>query len=191
MHHVYDTPSIILSTQKKGDKDLLCEMFSRDFGKIHAVAIGAKTVHSKLRASLRPYSITRTSLVRGKAGWRITGSMLGVCLSDQLREQREVLEAAARVIGLISRLVVDEQESHAVYDVLVSYLEKLVQRNIFDDKDSLEVMAVASILATLGYLPHSLIPKEGEVELNVGRFQSSRKSELIIAVNRALRDSHL
>jgi len=51
---LYSTEAIILQTHNYGDTSLICNLFSKDFGKLALIAKGARTLKNPNRAILQP-----------------------------------------------------------------------------------------------------------------------------------------
>lgn len=69
MHH---TRAIVLRKDGWREHDLLVTLLSSDFGKIRALAQGARKHGAKLQGHLESGSVIAASIVSGKNGWRLT-----------------------------------------------------------------------------------------------------------------------
>ncbi len=73
------TEAFVLKKQIRGDFDRNYTLFTRDFGKVTAVAKGAQKINSKMAAHLECFVLTEAVLVRGKLFWRLAGAKNRVC----------------------------------------------------------------------------------------------------------------
>lgn len=118
----YTTTAIILNRYPFREADLRVVLFSRDFGKIEAAAIGAKKIKSKLAGQLEPLREVKVMLAKGKGidkiGQAITLNNFGV---QTIREPALVWQAQ-EAAEAVSRLVAAGQKEEAVYELLKKFL---------------------------------------------------------------------
>ena len=73
-YQTYITEAIVCGSRASNTSDGVFLLFTRDAGMIHAHARSVREEKSKHRYALQPFSYLRTTLVRGKGGWRIIGT---------------------------------------------------------------------------------------------------------------------
>lgn len=73
---MYTTEGIILKKQDVGEADALFTIYTKDFGKIRAVAQGIKKEGAKLKGHLEPLSLSLIGFVLGRSGERLTHALL-------------------------------------------------------------------------------------------------------------------
>ena len=130
-YHVYTTRGIILAQYPTGESDRIYRIMTRDFGMVHARALGVRKENSKLRGSLEPVSLSIVSLVRGKEYWRLTSAEF----TKKIKKSQPLL--------LLEKLVVGEVPQAELFDDVEKHL------------DSAETVLVSRILYHLGYLKES------------------------------------
>ena len=69
---MYTTEGIILKKTDYGETDALFTLYTRDFGKMRALAQGVKKEGAKLKGHLEPPNLCRVGFVLGKNGERLT-----------------------------------------------------------------------------------------------------------------------
>ena len=69
---MYTTEGIILKRTDVGEADSLFTLYTRDFGKMRALAQGVKKEDAKLKGHLEPFNAVALSFVIGKSGARLT-----------------------------------------------------------------------------------------------------------------------
>lgn len=152
MHHIHHTEAFVLGSRPKGEDSKILILFTRELGLVYAHAQGIRKISSKLRFTLQDFSHASIDLVRGKEIWRVTtASPIGTY--SHLRRMPENERILARVTSLIVRLVAGEEANGELFDILVrtySLLERGAQTP--EDFRALELLCVARILITLGYL---------------------------------------
>ena len=148
MRHKYETRGIILARSPAGEANAYVTVLSPELGLVRARAQGLRRPGAKLAAALVTLAESELTLVRGKEGWRLTGAVLVENWFVRLAST-SARERAARVIGLVLRLVGGDAPDYELYVVVRGFLEGLSVR-AEDAHDSLEILAALYVLATLG-----------------------------------------
>jgi recombinational DNA repair protein (RecF pathway) len=168
-YSVYSTRGFILGSAPSGEAGKTYAIYTEQFGLLRAHAQGVRHLKSKLRYNLTDYNFATFSLVRGKEFWRITGAVSeavdGVGTPSLPSESAAV---RARILNFIKRLVQGEERNDELFAVLVDLASGPVS----------ETRILARALSSLGYLDLSALEGMGE-------------REMISAINKALRESHL
>ena len=157
MRHKYETRGIVLSRSPIGEANAFVAILTSDIGLVRARAQGLRRSGAKLASSLTTFSESSLILVRGKESWRIAGSVLEENWFTQMQINSRV--RAARVSGLLLRLVTGESNDQMLFLIVSNFFKSLVDLPE-DFHDSSEVLAVLRILAVLG-LDRGEIPGEG------------------------------
>ncbi len=118
-------------------------------GLVRAHAQGVRHSGAKLAAALTTFSESSCVLVRGKEDWRIAGAILGVNWFSQFETVSARL-IAARVSGLLLRLVVGEAHDPELFFIIAGFFEAL-SKLPEASYEAAEVLAVLRILAVLGF----------------------------------------
>lgn len=168
-YSVYSTRGFILGSAPSGEAGKTYAIYTEQFGLLRAHAQGVRHLKSKLRYNLTDYNFATLSLVRGKEFWRITGAVSETARDAGAHDLRsESAAARARILNFIKRLVQGEERNDELFAVLL---------DLFSGPIS-ETRALARVLSSLGYLDLSALEGMGE-------------REMISAINKALRESHL
>jgi recombinational DNA repair protein (RecF pathway) len=176
-YHIYTTEAFVLHGYQLGEADALYACFTKDFGLVRARATGVRKEASKLRYSLQ--ARIHLSLIKGRAGWRITGAVL---IANQKPEQ---LALFGRLAKLTERLVHGEERNDGLFSVFTSHDESTVSQTD-------ELFAVIKILVTLGYIPAQLLETITSLPLEErAQHIELHRSVLVRTVNDALTSSHL
>lgn len=147
MRHKYSTRAIVLSRLPQGEESLSASLLTESFGLVRARSQGARKRGSKMSAGLQTLSSSDVTLLRGKDGWRMAGSVLEVNWARELPASSR--KRAARVLELAERLIRGEHADPELFSILSSFLAALAGRNE-EDQDALEVLAVVRLLQVLG-----------------------------------------
>ena len=143
-HALYTTPALVLGSLDTKDADKAYWLLTHDFGLIIASAKSVREEVSKLRYALADLAHARVTLVRGRAGWRLTGAEQ---LSPPLSHEHQVV--FGRIAVLARRLLPTDEVHVAVYELLHDAYMHLVHTQYLKES---ETLTVARLLYMLGYL---------------------------------------
>lgn len=195
-HHMYHTPGLVLSSRGVGEANSLFTIFTRELGMIEASAQAVREVKSKLRFSLRDFSLSELSLVRGKQGWKITSAVLDSNFADTIGAGSEVLKVAARLSGLLQRMVAGEEKNDRLFDVVGAALRFLSAEALSEEEvANTECITVLAVLHELGYLQDETAfqPFIGDVQWSreLVRAAAPIRGKIIAQINTSLRESQM
>ncbi|MDB5187812.1 MAG: repair protein RecO, repair protein RecO [Candidatus Kaiserbacteria bacterium] len=190
MYQKYSTEAIVLGSRERGEADRLVALYTQDFGLVWARAGAARASYSKMRYSITHYSRVKVSLIKGKRGWRLAGTVALAPLVGNMSAQ----SAFARTAALITRMVIGEEQHEYLYQTLKNAHETLATTDVAT-VPIVELVTVARVLHTLGYLSTeavgtSLFTHTMLVEESLDEAMRSR-NELLNSINRALSETHL
>ena len=103
---MYSTQGIVLNKISVGEADAIFSIYTKDFGKIRAMAQGIKKEEAKLKGHLERFNLVDIAFVLGKSGERLT---------------------RASAINTWGRLRCDHQKTSAAF-----YITELVHKNCFE-----------------------------------------------------------
>lgn len=123
--------TVVLRHADWGEADRLLTLYSRELGKIRAVAKGARKLRSRKAGHLQPFTRVVLMLARGRDMWIVTQAE-SVDAYLPLRENLVLTGYAAYVMELLDRFTYEEGENRALYSLLVDTLGRLsAGRDIF------------------------------------------------------------
>lgn len=191
MYAKYQTDALILGMVPQGEADVRAILFTREFGLIRARASAARKESSRMRYGLQNYMHSHVSLVRGGTGWRAAGAASRASLGNACLEARA---SFARIARLIVRLV-PESEKNEVLFALLQGAHMAFNGSKPEDCALMELVCVARILYTLGYLSEGALGAAHAADTFFSAetlvSMSDKKDELLNMVNRALTETHL
>ncbi len=126
MERTLRTEAVVLFHWDYAEADRMLGLYTRDAGKIHALAKGVRKARSRKAGHLEPFTCVNVLLARGQNLYIITQAET-VESYLPLREDLLRLGQASYVLELIDRLTTDEEENQTVYRLLTSTLARLVQ----------------------------------------------------------------
>lgn len=148
MRSKYETRALVLSRTHVGEATTVVTLLTADLGLVHARAQSVRKSGAKLAHALTTFAESDVVLVRGKEGWRLSGAVLGENWFQKLPSP-DTRAAAARVSGLLLRLVAGESQDAALLTIIRAFLEALTTLPA-DHLESAEILAVLRTLAALG-----------------------------------------
>ena len=192
MYQKYYTDALVLSHAESGEADRVFSLYTREFGALRARASAARAETSRMRCALQTASRARTALIRGKRGWRLAGA---VSVRQPVAAQFPGVTAFVRLALLAERLIAGEEAHPDLFGLLDAAHEKLIRTSGREDAKDAELLAVARLLWSLGYLSDSVAPDLFADPCSFGpaslQTVSSRRSDVLAAVNAAIAASAL
>lgn len=116
--------AVVLRHSDWGEADRLLGLFTREQGKLRAVAKGARRVRSRKAGHLEPFTRVALMLARGRDLWIVTQAET-VDAYLPLRENLEQIANASYVIELLDRFTYEEGANRPLYQLLVETLARL------------------------------------------------------------------
>lgn len=115
---------VVLRHTDWGEADRLLVLFSREAGKLRAVAKGARKLRSRKAGHLEPFTHVKLLLAAGRDFWIVTQAET-VNAYLPVREDLVRTAYAAYVIELIDRFTYEEGENRPLFQLLVDTLERV------------------------------------------------------------------
>jgi DNA repair protein RecO (recombination protein O) len=116
--------AVVLRHSDWGEADRLVGLFTRQLGKIRAIAKGVRKMRSRKAGHLEPFTRTSLLLARGRDMFIITQAET-IQAHSPLREDLLLVGYASYVIELLDRFTYEEGENRALYRLLVDTLGRL------------------------------------------------------------------
>lgn len=145
----YRTEGIVLRRSDFGEADRLLTLFSREYGKIRAIAKGARKPQSRKTGHVELFMRTRFLIAEGRTLDIVTQAEM-VEGYNQLRDDLVRTTYASYAVELLDRFTADEDRNPQMYDLLSDMLRWLARTN------NLLVAAryyELHLLSLLGYRP--------------------------------------
>ncbi len=120
--------AVVLRHKDWGEADRLLWLFSRELGKVQAIAKGARKLRSRKAGHLEPFARASLLLARGRDLYIVTQAET-VNAYSQLKDDLTLLGHAAYVVELLDRFTYEEGENRALYRLLVDTLTRLTMHN--------------------------------------------------------------
>jgi DNA repair protein RecO (recombination protein O) len=148
----YRDQAIVLRTQKLGEADRIITLFTREHGRIKAVAKGVRRTKSRWGARLEPTSHVDLQLYTGKSLDTVTQAVSIEHFGDRLSEDYQKWTVASAILEAAERFTTQEHEpALQQYLLLVGALKALAYQT-YDSSLILDAFLLRS-LAVAGYAP--------------------------------------
>jgi DNA repair protein RecO (recombination protein O) len=118
----FKTEAVVLRSIRLGEADRVLHLYSRDRGRIGAVAKGVRRVKSRFGGRLEPLSRVNLILHEGRGDLHTVTSAETVHAHAALRERRESLERATEACEAVLRLFDSTEANLPAYNLLCQEL---------------------------------------------------------------------
>lgn len=111
----YGTEGILLKIRDRGEADRILTFYTKDLGRVDAIAAGLRRSYSKLRGHLSLYNHTRIILTPGRHYWRLIDA-------EEIMERKDISIESARssFVQMFLRLVGAGEVHSELWDEVVS-----------------------------------------------------------------------
>jgi DNA repair protein RecO (recombination protein O) len=185
--------SIVLDYQPFREYDILFTFFSRDNGKIKAVAKGAKRMNAKLRGCLEIGNEVQIMVARGRNIMHLAACDT-IAVHHSLRKDLQKTLLWQVLIEVITTSTVPENAEHDVYTLLSNW-PKFLNDNFCDiPKRNLIItyLVIWKYLSSIGLSPQlSECVRSGKKLYPVDTFFSFTDGGLVSSTQRQVTDRHL
>ena len=143
---------VIIRHSDFAETDRLLTIFTRETGKVRAIAKGVRKARSRKAGHVEPFTRANLQLARGRDLFILTQaeSIEGYAA---LREDLILLGYASYIIELIDRSTSDDEENRSLYNLLIQTLSRL---NRGDDPDLATRYFEIRFLDYVGFRPQLL-----------------------------------
>lgn len=152
----YGTEAWVLGSRDVGEADRLVILYTKDLGRIDALAKGVRVISSKLRGHLNTFSNTRVLLTPGKEYWRLLDAETKP-IPERARKLRRAEECREFLLRVITHALPDSR----IWEALFAFYD-------IDGKDKVTRFKL-NVLDALGILPERVDESAENVEEQIER----------------------
>ena len=124
--HTLKVEAVVLRHSDYGEADRLLTIFTREQGKLRAIAKGVRKMQSRKAGHLEPFTQVALMLAQGHDLWIVTQAEAIESLQP-LREDLTRIGYAGYVVELLDRFTYEEGQNWQLYQLLVETLKRLSQ----------------------------------------------------------------
>ena len=148
MRHKYETRGIVLARIPLGEANAFVTLLTPKLGLVRVRAQGVRRSGAKLAPALATFAESSLVLIRGREGWRLAGAVLEENWFKRLQNV-DARRRAARVSGLLLRLVAGEAQDPSLFPIVTGFLRARAELSE-EEHEAAEVLVALRILAALG-----------------------------------------
>lgn len=119
------TEAIVLRSIRFGEADRILHLYTPGYGRVAAIAKGARRARSRFGARLEPFFHVRLILHEGRGDLHTVTSVDTVAAHPSLRNHAATLDAAARACDAVARLFETPEPHPEVFHLLANELALL------------------------------------------------------------------
>lgn len=149
MPGLYRDEGIVLKTIKLGEADRIVTLFTRENGKVRAVAKGIRKTKSRFGARLEPFTRVDLMIYKGKGALDTITAADIVTSFDSVRNDYLRLTSGAAVVELVEKISEERERSFPTYSLLLGALEALAAGGA-----NVVPAFLVKLLSISGYHPH-------------------------------------
>ena len=116
--------AIVISHSNYGEADRILNLFTREMGKVRAIAKGVRKEHSRKAGHVEPFTCTTLMLAKGASFW-IVSQAETVDAYLPIREDLTKTAQAAYVVELLERFTSEDEVHLSLYRLVKETLERI------------------------------------------------------------------
>ena len=120
--------AVILRHTDYGEADRLLTIFTREHGKLRAIAKGVRKMQSRKAGHLEPFTRSTLMLAHGHDLWIVTQAE-AIDVFQPLREDLGKLGYAGYAVELLDRFTYEEGQNWQLYQLLIETLDRLAKED--------------------------------------------------------------
>lgn len=135
-----------------GEADRIVTLYTKDRGRIGAIAKGVRRTKSKVGGRLEPFSLVRASLCTGRTLYTVVG-VDTLRTFQGVRDEFFRMEEGGRLLIAVRRLFPGEEVNIPAFNLLVRSCARLAETHDAAMAAGVVLAARVKLLALLGYAP--------------------------------------
>ena len=148
----FTTEALVIGSMRYREADRIITLYTRERGRLGAIAKGVRRTKSKVGGRLEPFSLVRASLYSGRGLYTVVG-VDTLRTFQGVRDELFRMEEGARLFAAVRHLFPAEEGSAPAFNLLVRGIARLA-----DSRDQAAAAGVVlatrlKLLALLGYAP--------------------------------------
>lgn len=137
----YRYRALVLRKREVGETDRIYTFFTREAGKITALAKGVRKSEAKLASALETGSEADVTVVRTRGMGKIAGAILENSYAA-IRENFNSLRLVVNALDVFDKLVEPDEPDEVLFEILIQYL---VTMELFSQKQEFERMRLIDL----------------------------------------------
>ena len=149
----FTTDALVIGSMRYREADRIITLYTRDRGKVSAVAKGVRRTKSKVGGRLEPFSLVRMSLHAGRGTLYTVIGVETVRTFQGVRDELFRMEEGARLLNAVRHLFPGEETSAPAFTLLVRGIARLAAAEDAATASGVVLATRLKLLVLLGYAP--------------------------------------
>ncbi len=149
----FTTDAIVIGSMRYAEADRIVTLYTRDRGRLSAVAKGVRRTKSRVGGRLEPFSLVRMSLHTGRGTLYTVIGVETVRTFQGVRDELYRMEEGARLLTAVRHLFPAEEASAPAFNLLVRSLARLAEAEDGATAAGVVLATRLKLLVLLGYAP--------------------------------------
>ena len=149
MHRSYSDEGIVLARRNFGEADRILSIYSKNHGRISAIAKGIRRTTSRKRGHLEVFSCIKFQIADGR-GIGILTEVETVNNFEKIRKDLKKVSLAYFFTEVIGKITHERERNDGIFELILNYLERL---QFETSLRSLRLRFVSELLAITGFWP--------------------------------------
>lgn len=150
----FTTEALVIGSMRYREADRIVTLYTRDRGRLGAIAKGVRRTKSKVGGRLEPFTLIRTSLYTGRGLYTIVG-VDTLRTFQGVRDELFRMEEGARLFTAVRHLFPAEEGSPPAFNLLVRGVARLAEAADAERAAGVVLATRLKLLALLGYAPET------------------------------------
>ena len=146
------TEALVMGSMRLGEADRIVRLYTREKGRVSAVAKGVRRTSSRIGGRLEPFGVVHVLLHPGRSLYTVTG-VDTIRSMVEMRDAFYRLEAGGRRLEAATRLLPEEEANPGAFNLLVRCVDRLSRTLDASEADLVEVAGLAKLLLIQGFSP--------------------------------------
>jgi len=151
--HFFTTEALVIGSMRYGEADRIVTLYTRDRGRVSAIAKGVRRFKSKTGGRLEPFSLVRASFHTGRGSLYTVAGVDTLRTFQGVRDQLFRMEEGANLLHSVRRLFPGEEASTPAFNLLVRGVSQLAEASDRAGAANIVLATRLKLLVVLGYTP--------------------------------------
>ena len=149
----FTTDALVIGSMRYREADRIVTLYTRDRGRVSAVAKGVRRTKSKVGGRLEPFSLVRMSLHAGRGTLYTVVGVETVRTFQGVRDELFRMEEGAHLLAAVRHLFPGEEASAPAFNLLVRGVARIADAEDAATASSVVLATRLKLLVLLGYAP--------------------------------------
>jgi DNA repair protein RecO (recombination protein O) len=149
----HKTEALVLSSRRLGEADRIVGLYTRERGRLSAVAKGIRRTKSRMGGRLEPFSLVHLVLYQGHGSLYTVTSVDTIRTFQGVRDSLFRLEEGAHLLEAVKRLFPEEEQNPGAFNLLIRGISALAAAADRAAAARIVLATRLKLLMASGYLP--------------------------------------